>query len=221
MSDKIIAIIGAGIGGVAGAVCLRRAGIQAVVFERYEYLREAGAGLSLWPNGTSVLEQLGLLSRILSAGQRATSFHLLTPLGRSLMEIGTAHADTPTICVHRADLLRILAEELPQQHLHLGRELTRVQTAGNKLRLHFADGHTFLCDGMVGADGIYSQVRGMMPVAGASDPQDRGYVIFRATVNAPDAFTPGHNSETWGSGKRFGTLSIARDQVCWYATSNC
>jgi len=218
MINKTVAIIGAGIGGVAAAVCLRRVGLQAVLFERREYLREAGAGLSLWPNGTSVLEQLDLLPRVLNAGQRGMNFRLLSPAGKTLMEIGTAHSDTPAVCLHRADLLRILAEELPLEDLRLGQELTEIQPAGEKLRLQFADGGTFLCDGLVGADGIYSQVRSM--ASGSRDPLSRGYLIYRAIADAPDDLVPGDNSETWGSGQRFGVLSIAQNKVCWYATAN-
>lgn len=218
MSDTTIGIIGAGIGGIAAAVCLRRVGIRAVVFERREYLREDGAGLSLWPNGTCVLDRLGLLSRVSAAGQQGTIFRLLTSLGKPLMSIDTAHADTPSICLHRADLLRILAEQVPETDLRPQHELLRIQTINKKLELLFRNGRKFSCDGVVGADGIYSQMRALLP--GSAAPQDRGYVIFRAIVDVPDTFVPGHNSESWGSGRRFGMLSIAQDKVCWYATSN-
>jgi 2-polyprenyl-6-methoxyphenol hydroxylase-like FAD-dependent oxidoreductase len=134
------------------------------------------------------------------------------------MEIGTDYADTPSVCLQRADLLRILSEQLPADDLHLGQEHTEIQPAGEKLRLRFTNGGTFFCDGLVGADGIYSQVRSMSP--GTRDPQSRGYVIFRAIANAPKGLDPGQNSETWGSGKRFDMLSISRSKVCWYATAN-
>ena len=48
-----IAIVGGGIGGVATAVALHRAGIHATVYERASQLREVGAGLMLWPNAVS------------------------------------------------------------------------------------------------------------------------------------------------------------------------
>jgi NADH dehydrogenase FAD-containing subunit len=56
-----IGIIGGGIGGVATAVALHRAGIEATVYERATELREVGAGMMLWPNATRVLKELGLL----------------------------------------------------------------------------------------------------------------------------------------------------------------
>ena len=199
-------------------MCLRRVGIRAVVFERRESLREAGAGLSLWPNGTSVLEHIGLLQPVLTAGQMGMNFRLLTPLGKPLMNIDTARADTPTVCLHRADLLRILADEVPREDLRVGHKLTKMASAGKEFRLEFANGAKFSCDGVVGADGIYSQLRAALTAS--EDPRNCGYVIFRAIVDAPDDFIPGENSETWGSGRRFGILSLAQNKVCWYATAN-
>ena len=59
-----IGIIGGGIGGVAAAVALHRAGIEATVYERATEFREVGAGMMLWPNATRVLKELGLLERV-------------------------------------------------------------------------------------------------------------------------------------------------------------
>lgn len=150
---------------------------------------------------------------MLNAGQRGTNFRLLSPAGKTLMEIGTACADTPAVCLQRADLLRILAEGLPLEDLHLGQELTEIQPSGQKLRLQFANGETFLCDGLASADGIQSQVRSM--AAGIRDPQSREYIFFRAIADAPPDLLQGHSSETWGSGERFGMLSISQNKVCW------
>jgi 2-polyprenyl-6-methoxyphenol hydroxylase-like FAD-dependent oxidoreductase len=53
---KNVGIIGGGIGGVATAAALGRFGIRATVYERAPQLKEAGAGMMLWPNATFVLE---------------------------------------------------------------------------------------------------------------------------------------------------------------------
>ena len=54
-----VGIIGGGIGGVAAAVALHRAGIEATVYERAGALREVGAGMMLWPNATRSVERPG------------------------------------------------------------------------------------------------------------------------------------------------------------------
>jgi 2-polyprenyl-6-methoxyphenol hydroxylase-like FAD-dependent oxidoreductase len=218
MADKTIAIIGAGIGGVAAGVALRQAGFDVKVFEKAGQLREAGAGMSLWPNGTGVLRQLGLLAAVANHGQSGIHFLVRSQTGEVLMEIGTAKAEMPTICVHRAHLLRILADALPRECLALGHELADIQFAGDKVQLKFTNGEELICDGVVGADGIHSRMRGRLMCPGK--PVYRGYAIFRGIADVAEDFSIGHNSESWGEGSRFGTLAIGDNKVCWYATIN-
>jgi 2-polyprenyl-6-methoxyphenol hydroxylase-like FAD-dependent oxidoreductase len=218
MSDKTIAIIGAGIGGIAAGVALRQAGFNVRVFEKAGQLREAGAGMSLWPNGTGVLQKLGLLPAVAGQGQSGTHFLVRSQAGQVLMAIGTAEAETPTVCVHRARLLRVLAEALPPECLALEHELAAMQFAGDKIDLRFANGERLVCDGVVGADGIHSRMRRRL--ARQNKQVYRGYAIFRGMADVPGNFTSGHNSESWGVGGRFGILAIGDNKVCWYATVN-
>ena len=44
-------VAGAGIGGLAAGVALRKTGHEVEIFERSNELREIGAGLMIWPNG--------------------------------------------------------------------------------------------------------------------------------------------------------------------------
>jgi len=218
MSKGTIAIIGGGIGGIAAGITLLRAGFAVKVFERAGQLREVGSGVSLWPNGTGILEELGMLPTILSQGQLGTHFLLRSDSGALLMNIKTAEADTPTVCVHRADLLRALADAFPQEHVCLGHELVVAQVNGGKVHLQFSNQSSFVCDGVVGADGIHSRVRNIL--VGPERPTYRGYTVFRGLVDAHPALSPGHNGESWGSGQRFGFLAIGKNKVCWYATAN-
>lgn len=56
-----IAIIGAGIAGLATAVALRNhEGVDVQIFERASELREIGASIALGPNGMRTLERLGI-----------------------------------------------------------------------------------------------------------------------------------------------------------------
>jgi salicylate hydroxylase len=51
-----VAVIGAGLGGLCAALALRRAGHQVVIYERYDFAGEVGAGLGAASNGTRWLE---------------------------------------------------------------------------------------------------------------------------------------------------------------------
>src|SRR6516225_7259901 len=58
-SMKVL-VAGGGIGGLAAAVAVQRAGAEVEVFDRGELLAEAGAGLAVWPNGQRALAALGI-----------------------------------------------------------------------------------------------------------------------------------------------------------------
>src|SRR5262245_11962348 len=55
-----VAVIGAGIGGVAAAGALHKLGCEVELYERASDLGEVGAGLQIGPNGVKVLQSLGL-----------------------------------------------------------------------------------------------------------------------------------------------------------------
>lgn len=55
-----VAIIGAGLGGLAAAVALRRQGHAVTVYERYDFAGEVGASLSAASNGSRFLEEWGI-----------------------------------------------------------------------------------------------------------------------------------------------------------------
>ena len=61
-----IAIIGAGISGLALACILKKAHIPVVVFEKSKEVSDYGAGISLSPNGISVLKKLNILHDVIS-----------------------------------------------------------------------------------------------------------------------------------------------------------
>lgn len=214
-----IAIVGGGIGGVAAAVALRQVGVEATVYERAPQMREVGAGMMLWPNATRVLREMGLLESVMARAGASTHFLVRASGGKVLMNIALGEFDVPAVCVRRADLLAILLAALAPEQLRLGHEFHHLEQSREKVRIHFVDGTVKEHDAVIGADGIRSRVR--RELFGPSDPIYRGYSICRGITSYDgSAIGPGTNSETWGTGKRFGILDIGQGKFTWYATLN-
>jgi 2-polyprenyl-6-methoxyphenol hydroxylase-like FAD-dependent oxidoreductase len=119
-----IAVIGAGIGGLAAALSLHRAGYDVHVYEQARRLSEVGAGIQVSPNASRVLERLGLAEDLAAMGVRPLAWHqrrwddgrtlLHTPLGDVVVEaFGSPHYQ-----MHRADLLSALGQKLPADRVH-------------------------------------------------------------------------------------------------------
>jgi 2-polyprenyl-6-methoxyphenol hydroxylase-like FAD-dependent oxidoreductase len=218
MAAKLI-IAGGGIGGLAAALALRRSGIEASVYERAPSFAELGAGMSLWPNATRVLKAWGILDPLAEAGEPVEQFDLLRPDGRMISSIPMGGYPTPALCIHRADLHRVLRASLGDAPLESGRRLVGFAENGKaSVVARFADGHEAEADGIVGADGINSVVRAQLH--GASPPVYRGYRIWRGISPDIRGTVLGHISETWGRGRRFGIMPMGQGRICWYATRN-
>ena len=200
-------------------MALRRAGVEAIVYEKSPRMREVGAGMMLWPNATRVLREIGVLDNVLAHSGSSTQFLVRVSSGRVLMKIALGNFEVPAICVRRSDLLDSLLAALSPQQIQLGREFHHFEQTKNSVRVYFADGDMTEHDAAIGADGIRSRVRREM--FGACDPIYRGYMVWRGMARYDgNAIGPGTNSETWGIGKRFGILDSGRGWFTWYATAN-
>ncbi|MCP3969112.1 MAG: FAD-dependent oxidoreductase [Rhodobacteraceae bacterium] len=68
LTDKEVSVIGAGVAGLAVATALAQRGAKVTVLEQAPRISEVGAGLQLSPNGTAVLDALGLGDGLRAAG---------------------------------------------------------------------------------------------------------------------------------------------------------
>jgi salicylate hydroxylase len=194
MSTKSIAVIGGGIGGLAAASSLLRAGFEVQVYEQVATLREVGAGIVLTPNATRVLHALGLRKRLEELAVPPTFVRqrrwqdgrtlLLAPVQKLAGPAGEHLFYT----IHRADMLAMLAEGLPADRLHLGHKVIGVTDSGERVELQFANGAGASADIVIGADGIRSVVRQIL--LGPENPQFTGCIAYRGLVPT-DRVPPG------------------------------
>src|SRR5262245_61030169 len=97
-------VVGGGIGGLAAAAGLRRAGIEVVVLEQADAVREIGGGLSLWTNAINALGKLGLREEVLAIGAPIERQELRSFTGELLLqwpmgEMSRRHG-APSVAVH-------------------------------------------------------------------------------------------------------------------------
>jgi 2-polyprenyl-6-methoxyphenol hydroxylase-like FAD-dependent oxidoreductase len=219
-TEAKLVIVGGGIGGLGCALALRQQGLTAEVFEQADELLEIGAGLSVWPNATRVLKQLGVLDEVLRRSEILGRLILRTWRGQVLSEIETvADFEVPSICIHRADLLSILQAQLPAEGIHLGVKLKSFEQQSDTVVATFSTGRKVEGQALVGADGINSTVRAQL--LGAAKPTYRGYWAWRgvARLTTPAEYT-NTASESWGPGQRFGIEPLGGGRTFWYATAN-
>src|SRR5215218_9611046 len=99
-------IVGAGIGGLAAGIALRRAGWRTRIFERAAAPRELGFALNLAPNAVLALRALGVAERIEAEAHRMGVGELRRTNGRTLKRIDIAAAApvTPSLIALRQTL---------------------------------------------------------------------------------------------------------------------
>ncbi len=207
--NKEVAVIGAGIGGLATALGLTRAGWSPTVYEADTELRALGAGLSIWPNGSRALCMLGLADMLEEHPWSGGALRRAD--GSPLAEFDPAaivrRYAAPLIGVHRAELQEALLGALGPQRVRTGARLSAID--GEQLR--FADGSVVRAGLVVGADGINSTVRAALLADG--EPRDSGLVAYRGVARADGPVPVG---EWWGPGSVAGLLELGGGRVYWY-----
>jgi 6-hydroxynicotinate 3-monooxygenase len=183
-----IAIVGAGMGGLATAAALRRVGIEVAVYEQATQFARIGAGIQIGCNAMKVLRELGLEQRL-----RAQSFYPRSWNNRDWRtgdikfdmifgESAERKFGAPYLLAHRGDLHAALASAVPAECVKLGHKLVGLDEVGDGVRLNFANGATALGDAVVGADGVHSLVREIL--FGTSSVNFTGRIAYRTTYPA-------------------------------------
>jgi salicylate hydroxylase len=190
-----IAIVGGGIGGLAAALFLRRAGLDAQVFEQAAELHPVGAGIVVAPNMVRLLRTLGVSERPpgfvrLEAAwefRRWADGRVLSvqPMGDECERLYGA----PCFVAHRADVMTLLQRALPDGPLQLDHRLVALaqDERGVALTLASRDGRQrqVAADAVIGADGIHSAAR--PAIAPDTDARFSGLCAFRCLVPAESA----------------------------------
>jgi 2-polyprenyl-6-methoxyphenol hydroxylase-like FAD-dependent oxidoreductase len=187
--QRSVLIVGGGIGGLAAAVSLRRAGHAVEVIELKPNWAVTGWGLSLTGPALRALASLGLHDACIDAGAWVTAITNCDVNGTVLNTIDLPSMlgpDKPAqIGLGRPKLSTILRESA-QAHgaeLRTGLTITSIDEDDHAVRATLSDGTTRSVDLIVGADGVGSKTRALMGID--NHPQFTGQCVWRASVDRP------------------------------------
>ena len=125
-----IAVIGAGMGGLATAAALLRAGVDVTVYEQARKFARLGAGIQVGCNAMQVLRGLGLEQRIRSEAFYPRSWNNRdwrtgeVRYDQIFGPAAEAKYGAPYLLAHRGDLHATLASAVPAERIRLDHKLT-------------------------------------------------------------------------------------------------
>ncbi len=185
-----VLIIGGGFSGMSAAIQLRRQGVEVDLVEIDPGWRSYGAGISLGGATLRAFRTLGILDAFLQQGSATDGVHICLPHGPKVAELPTpriAGADVPGGgAILRPVLARILADatRAAGAKVRLGCTFTHLQQDAEGVEVSFTDGQRQRYDLVIGADGLYSEVReALFPEA--PKPRYSGQAVWRAVLPRP------------------------------------
>ncbi len=164
MTKKAL-IIGGGIAGPVTAMALRKAGIEAEVYEAYGRGADGvGAFLTLATNGLEALRLLDLDGLVAGLGMPTRRMRMISGTGKVLADFsngGETSFGMPSQSIKRADLYGVLRDEALRRGvpIHYGKRLAGARIEGAQVRATFEDGTSATGDLLIGADGLHSRTR--------------------------------------------------------------
>jgi salicylate hydroxylase len=175
-----IAIVGGGIGGLTAALALRARGLHATIYEQASELREIGAGVSLFPNATTLLQRIGLATEVEKIGSLNTGQVMRSAAGEVLNRTANPSTGFHAYNVHRAELLKLLVGAQAEGAVRLGHRLSAAREDDDRVRLTFSNNATATADVVIGADGIHSVLKRLIGLQ--ANPSSEGIMAYRGLI---------------------------------------
>ncbi|KAF5711917.1 salicylate hydroxylase [Fusarium mundagurra] len=200
-----VAIVGAGIGGLALAMALHKKGISFTLYEDAKEYSAVGAGIGFAPNGMRTMDLIepGFrpLYEAICVGNKGEDAQDIFFEGMLLEEglgrdkpwyghSGWGHPDYIRKSAHRKTLLDIMTSFIPIENVKFNKRLTNIEERPDGVTLSFQDGTTAECSVLAGADGIKSTVRAHVLENYPSQiaPVYAGAYCYRAVIPMSEAY---------------------------------
>ena len=183
-----IAIIGAGIAGLAISAALRKSGIDTTIYEQAPGFARVGAGIQMSPNAMRVLDGIGVGKKVRAAAFAPPSWrnrdHDTGDMSNEheLGDSALARYGVPYLLMHRGDLHEALHSAVPDETIRYGHTLVGLEQSDDDVTLRFAGGEAARAEAVIAADGVHSVVRDRM--LGVEAPRFTGNAAYRTTFSA-------------------------------------
>ncbi|WP_413171419.1 FAD-dependent oxidoreductase [Anabaena azotica] len=216
---KKVAIIGAGLGGLAVAIALRKLGYDVQVYEKAQDFRPIGAGLGLFPNGLNFLDAIspGIVETIKNSGCVVKTSVLKNIQGETIRAnpANSYHNyGHPLTTVWWWRLQQILASQLPAENIHLNHRCIGFKQDEHSVNIFFENGKQVSADLLIGCDGINSVVRDTL--IGNGQPRYLQSMSWRTVIKYnQEILNPGELGFVKGNKDFMFLLNVGEDYISW------
>ena len=210
-------ILGAGIGGLAAGIVLRRAGWDVRIYERRSSIRELGFGLLLAQNAISALSELGIAESVIGRTAPGVGVEVRQLNGRVIRRF-SGQLGGPAVVALRRDLHDVLLNAVGRDALRLGSEAVAVNDHQGRVTLRLANGNVDSGAVLIGADGIGSIVRKQLHPT-ETPPRPSGFSAVRGVAYGVSNHLAGLTGVAYlDDGIEAAATRASSDAVYWYVS---
>lgn len=191
-----VLVVGGGVGGPAAAIRMAERGVKVDLVDIAENWGAAGTGVSLSNLTARALCDLGFAEALMRDGHMHDTLQMFTPTGVLINEIHGRRLYSPDVPseggILRPVLHRIMAERMAELGVQVrtGTGVSALTQDADGVDVAFTDGTSGRYDLVIGADGLFSQIRGMI-LPDAPQPRYTGQVSWRAQMALPSDWITG------------------------------
>ena len=220
---KKVLIVGGGIGGLCAAIALRRQDIEVDLVELKTQWTVYGVGIIQQSNVVREMAKLGVLDGYLDAAYAFEDVVIYSTAGEQLARIPgprLAGSEYPAnVGISRLALHQVLSETVAALgvSVRLGLSVESLEQVGEGVDVQFTDASRDRYDLVVGADGLYSHMRGLL-FGEQYPPRFTGQSVWR--YNFPRTAGIDHLASFQGAAGNAGLVPLGRDQMYMFVTSH-
>lgn len=225
-----VAIIGGGLAGPVLALCLKKHGIRAAIYETRPKDYQRGGNIALAPNALRVMDHIGIYDRLRTSGYSYEELAFTNGAGHVLGKFlngSQKEYNFPALRIHRAAVREELIREVERQGIEMywNKKCVGVKEEhDNGATVLFEGGEVVAAEFVIGTDGVHSHIRPF--IAPHSEPHFSGLMGVMGTVMADNlqSLTADHGlqlpSMLFGANGSFAIMPASFDgkEVGYFAT---